>query len=152
MELYNFLRGSLAWAASIAVLWPLNVPLMALAYKVRNGPKPVLLTAGEFWTRATFAALVIAVLTLVIVGLDYSLAVGADLPAGPVHLVMLVAYVASGMWVLFVFLALDDLMQGVSVFVIYLCLPIGVFFVINLIVPFWQPLVDLAQGWLKEAT
>jgi hypothetical protein len=49
----------------ITLAWPINVPLMALAYKCRHGPQPMRLSAGEFWGRSTFAALVLGLLNLV---------------------------------------------------------------------------------------
>ncbi len=149
VELYNFIRGTLAWAASVALLWPANVPLMALAYKVRNGPNPIPMPAKEFWTRAGCASFLVAILTLVLIAVDYLVIEGTDLPAGPIHLVILACYVPAGMWVLFVFFALEDLMQATSVFAIYLCLPMLVLYVLNAVVQFWQPLVDLVQVWLK---
>ena len=47
MELYKFFWGALAWIATFAILWPINVPLIALAYKVQNGPKPISIEREE---------------------------------------------------------------------------------------------------------
>jgi hypothetical protein len=35
VELYIFFLGTLAWIATITVLWPLNGPVIALAYKIQ---------------------------------------------------------------------------------------------------------------------
>jgi hypothetical protein len=150
LELYNFLRGTLAWAVTVAALWPANVPLMALAYKVRNGPNPIKMPRAEFWTRAAFAALLVGLLAIVMVGIDYLLTDGAGLPAGPVHMVVLIAFIPVGVWIIFVFFALEDLMQSMSVFVIYLCLPMLVLYVLNALMGFWDPLLDIVNDWLKR--
>jgi hypothetical protein len=150
VELYNFFQGALAWTASVAALWPVNVPLLALAYKIRYGADPIAMPRGEFWLRATFGALVLALLTLVMIGVDYALVEGAGFPAGPVHLTVLLAYVPAGMWVIFVFFAFDDFMQACSMFMIYICLPVLVLYGINLVVPVWQPLVEVFGDWLKN--
>ena len=39
MELYEFLRGTLAWTVSVAALWPLNIPLAVLAYRIHRGQR-----------------------------------------------------------------------------------------------------------------
>jgi hypothetical protein len=150
MELYYFVRGTLAWIATVAVLWPANVPVAALAYKMRNGPNAIPLPTREFWLRATLAALTIAVLLVVVVAIDYALTAEAELPAGPVHVAMLVVLVPIGMWLMFICFALEDLMQAAGVLVIYLCFPALVLYLANLIVPFWEPLVDWAGDWLKK--
>jgi hypothetical protein len=150
LELYDFIRGTLAWAVSVTALWPANVPLMALAYKVRHGPNPIAMKPAEFWTRATFAALLVGLLSLVMVGVDYVLAESAGFPAGPIHMVILIGFIPLAAWILFVFLALEDLMQATSVLVIYICLPVLVLYVLNAIVGFWEPLVDIVNGWLKR--
>ena len=36
-----------------------------------------------------------------------------------------------------------------SIIVIYLCLPIMVLYVLNAVVPFWDPLLEIANDWLK---
>ena len=51
MELFQFLRGTLAWMASITLLWPINVPLLALAFKIRQGAKEIDMERDEFWKR-----------------------------------------------------------------------------------------------------
>jgi hypothetical protein len=150
LEFYDFIRGTLAWAVSVAALWPANVPLMALAYKVRHGPNPIAMKPAEFWTRAAFAALLVGLLALAMVGVDYLLAESAGFPAGPVHLVILFAFIPAAVWIVFVFFALEDLMQATSVVVIYLCLPVLVLYVLNAVVGFWQPLVDIVNDWLKR--
>ena len=152
MEFYYFLRGTLAWTATVAILWPFNILLAALAYKIRLGPNKNPLKPKEYWVRSGAVATVVAAITLVALVLDYVLAEEMDFPAGPVHLVVFMAYVPAAVWAIFVFFSLEDLMQALSVFVIYIYLPVLVLYVLNEIIGFWQPLVDLAGGWLKVPT
>jgi len=152
VEFYYFLRGTLAWTATVAILWPFNILLAALAYKIRLGPNKNPLKPKEYWVRSGAVATVVAAITLVALVLDYVLAEEMDFPAGPVHLVVFMAYVPAAVWAIFVFFALEDLMQALSVFVIYIYLPVLVLYVLNEIIGFWQPLVDLAGGWLKVPT
>ena len=152
MEFYYFLRGTLAWTATVAILRPFNILLAALAYKIRLGPNKNPLKPKEFWGRSALVSLVVALITLVAIVLDNFLTDGTDFPAGPIHLVVFMAYVPAAMWAIFWFFALEDLMQALSVFVIYIYLPVLVLYVLNEIIGFWQPLVDLAGGWLKVPT
>ena len=152
MEFYYFLRGTLAWTATVALLWPLNIPLAALAYKIRLGPNKNPLKPKEYWVRSGAVATVVAGITLAALLLDYVLAEEMDFPAGPIHLVVFMAYVPAAVWAIFVFFALEDLMQALSVFVIYIYLPVLVLYLLNEVIGFWQPLVDLAGGMLKVPT
>lgn len=152
MELYLFLRGLLAWTASVAVLWPLNVPLMALAYRVQRGDKAVDMEPQEFWTRSTFAALSLFVLTVAVVGVDYLLAELMGFPPGPVHFIMLMVYAPAAVWLLFVMFAMDDLLGGLSVFVLYVFLPVAVLFVLNQVFGLWEWMLAWVGGWLKMPT
>ncbi len=148
-EMYEFLRGLLAWTATVAVLWPVNVPLAALAFKITHGQRPLDMETSEFWTRSTFAALGVSLLTLAMLIVDYWLAVKAEFPAGPIHLAIFMAYVPAAVFILFVFFALDDLLQALGLFVLYIYLPVLVLYVLNLLVGWWDPLVDYANEWLK---
>jgi hypothetical protein len=112
---------AVAVVAAVTLLWPLNVPLAALAYKVRNGPGPLGLEEG-FWWRSTFAALGLAGMTLVLLGLAYLLVGAAKMPPGVIHLVLLLSYIAAAGWYLFWIFALEDIGQGLSVFLIYVLL------------------------------
>jgi len=149
MELYNFLRGVLVWTATVACLWPVNVPLLALAYRISLGPKPIEMEKDELWTRSAVAALLVAGWTLLIVLVDYLLADWFEFPAGPVHIVALMGYFPVAVWILFVFFAYTDLLEGVTLFTLYIYLPVFVLYVLNAIVGFWNPLLRFAQGYLK---
>ena len=152
MELYEFLRGTLAWTVSVAALWPLNIPLAVLAYRIHRGQRPIDMEPKELWIRATFASLCVALLTLAMVFVDYLLAFGADFPSGPIHLAVYLGYVPIAMWIFFVFFALDDLLPALGLFTLYVYLPVLVLYLLNLVVGFWQPLVNAAASWLKPPT
>jgi hypothetical protein len=152
VEFYYFLRGTLAWTATVALLWPFNIALAALAYKIRLGPNKNPFKPKEYWVRSGMVATVVAGITLAALVLDYVLTDGTEFPAGPVHLVVFMAYVPAAMWAIFWFFALEDLMQALSVFVIYIYLPVLVLYVLNAILGFWQPLVNFAGEWLKVPT
>lgn len=152
MELYEFLRGTLAWTVTIAALWPVNIPLAVLAYRIHRGPQPIDLERNVLWIRATFASLCVALVTLAMVFVDYLLAYGAEFPAGPIHLAVFLGYVPIATWIFFVFFALDDLLPALGLFTLYVYLPVLVLYVLNLVVGFWTPLVDVANGWLKAPT
>ena len=148
MELFNFFHWALATTIAVVMLWPVNVPILALAYKVQHGPNPIPMERSEFWTRSTFAALVLAVAGLGCAVVDYLLVTGADLPAGPIHLMVFMAFLPAGAWLLFWMYAMDDLGPAFSLLLIYLCLP-G--FVLTLLtwLGLWFP-VGLAESWLAK--
>lgn len=123
MDILAFLAWGLVTIYGVTLLWPVNTGLMALAYKVQNGPAPVAYEGNEFWTRSAFASLALAVLSLITAGLAYLLVGGAELPAGPVHLVLLLIYLPSAVALVFWFFALDDVLQALSIFAIYVLLP-----------------------------
>jgi hypothetical protein len=150
MEIYSFLRGLLAWTATIACLWPLNAPLLALAFKIQQGPKPIDL--DRFWFRCFAGSLVLAVTTAAFVFIDYLIADAAELPAGPTHLVIFTAYVPAAVWILAYFFAMDDLLHGLSLLIIYLFLPIFVLFVFNAISGLWNPVLGYVFQWIRPVT
>src|SRR5262245_29394169 len=141
MELYEFFRGFWAWTATVAILWPLNVPMLALAFKVQNGTKRLPLRTEQIWWRSIFGALLLSLITFAFVILDFVVADWAEIPAGPVHLVILAGYVPVASWLLFVMFAHSELSDGLGLFVLYIYLPVFVLFVLNKIVGFWNPLL-----------
>src|SRR4029453_14172023 len=82
---YPFVRGLLAWIATIACLWPVNVPMFGFAFRASWGPKRPDMETSELWTRATFAALFFGVIAAGFLVVDYVLAESMGFPAGPVH-------------------------------------------------------------------
>ena len=123
MEFYDLFRWGLVLILSVTVPFPLNVPLAALAYKVRLGPEPVPMEPADYWWRSALAAFFLALLGLITAGLDYLLVVQADIPAGVVHMALLLACFPAGVWLTYRVFELEDLLQGLSVFMIYIFLP-----------------------------
>ncbi|MCI0640234.1 MAG: hypothetical protein L0Y72_29295 [Gemmataceae bacterium] len=150
MELFAFFRDTLAWIATITVLLPLNIPMLALAYRIQNGPKPLDMEPAELWSRAGGAGVCLAALCAAFVYLDYLLADAAELPPGPIHLLILFGYVPAAVWIVFVFFAYSDLFDALSVLVIDLGLPIFVLFFLNAIFGLWKWALNFAYDWLKE--
>ena len=149
MDLFDVFRRTFAWMATVAVLWPVNIPLAGLAYKVRQGHKPIDMEA--FWWRSTFATLILAAMTCGFVWLDYFLAGDTDLPSGPVHVVVICGYIGAASWLYFVFFALEDFFQGLGMVAIYFCIPMAVLFLLNLLTGWWNKLLlNYALTWLKQ--
>jgi hypothetical protein len=135
-----FFSWVLVTIVGVTVLWPLNIPLAALAYKIRQGSQPIPLEPAPFWWRSAFAALGLAVLSLAVVGLAYLLIKGADLPANAVHLVLLLVYLPIGVWYLLWMFALEDFFQALGVFVLYIAVPGLPFFLLHRLIHGWKPL------------
>jgi hypothetical protein len=125
VDLFGLVAWILVVLVVVTLIWPLNVPLLALACKVRQGTQPLGYEPREFWLRCTFGALGLSVMTLLLLGLTYGLIVEAELKpaAGVVHLVLLLIYVVVAMAYLFWMLALEDMLQALSVFLLYVFLP-----------------------------
>lgn len=140
MEFFIIIRLVLAVLLTVTVAWPLNVPLMALAFKIRQGQAAVPFETRAFWLRSTFAALGLAVLSLLLVGLDHALTAGAEIPAGPTHLILLIAYLPVAVWYLFVLFAMEDMVPALGVFMLYIFLPGLLLLLIDQGFGFWRPL------------
>ena len=119
------------------------MPIAALAYKVRLGAAPVPVEPKVFWIRSTFAALGLAVWTLVMVGLTLALVKGAELPEGPIHLIVVMLYLPVGFWYMFWIFALDEMIEGLGVFALYLLLPGLPILLLGWKFDWWEPLVKI---------
>ena len=158
MELYNFFRGTLAWSATIACLWPVNAFLLAFALKIQHGAKPIDMENDEYWTRSFVTSLVLGLVTAAFIFVDHMLADWADLPAGAIHMIVYAGYVPCAVWILTLFFAMDDLLNGLSLFVIYVYLPVLVVLLLNgLLWLFklnfrWDWFYGIAGAWLKTVS
>ena len=125
MDLFTFAAWILLTVVVVALAWPLNIPLLALAIKVRRGTQPIGYEPAELWWRCTFGSLGVAVLALIVVGLSYGLIQEMDLAqaAGAVHLILLGVFFAAGIPYLFWMLGLDDMVEAAGIFVLYVFLP-----------------------------
>jgi hypothetical protein len=122
VPLFIFISWCLTTIGVVTLIWPLNIPLLALAYKVRLGYRPVPLNKTAFWWRSVFGSLGLAGMTLVLMGLLYALVEGADFTPQQVQLVLLMAYLPAATWYLFWMYALEDMMEGLSVLLLYILL------------------------------
>jgi hypothetical protein len=140
VNVLTFFSWLMVTIVGVTVLWPLNIPVAALAYKIRQGNQPMPLEPGPFWWRATFAALGLFVLSWVAVALDQMLVKGAEFPANAVHLVLLLVYLPAGVWYLLWMFALEDFFQALSLFVLYITVPGLPFFLLHRLIHGWKPL------------
>jgi hypothetical protein len=125
VDLFALVAWILVVLVLVTLVWPLNVPLLAAACKVRQGTQPLGYEPREFWVRCTFGALGLFGMTLLLLGLTYGLIEEAELKsvAGVVHLVLLLIYSVAAVGYLFWMLALEDMLQALAVFLLYVFLP-----------------------------
>jgi hypothetical protein len=114
-DIFNW---NLVTTIAVIVAWPLSVPLMALAYKVQFGYKPVPLEPREFWLRSLGGGVGLAALTTVLLGLGYFLVHGAELPIWFAYLVVAAIYIPAGVWLLFWMFACEDLQDALGLYLV----------------------------------
>src|SRR5947209_697970 len=124
VDIFQFCWAALAWMTTIAVLWPVNAPMAALAFRIWRETKETDIEGSELWTRAFLASAALAVLVIGFVLLDWLLADMAEFPPGPIHLVIFAGFVALAAWLMQYLFSLEDYFQGLSLVVIYLFLPL----------------------------
>jgi hypothetical protein len=105
------------------LLWPLNIPLMAAAYRVRLGQHPLPFEGTEFWVRSLFASLGMAVLGWVVVLLHLLLVRGIEVPPMMSLTIVLIIYVPIALPFLHWIMAFDEFVEAISLFLLYLLLP-----------------------------
>jgi hypothetical protein len=147
VDLFGLVSWSLVLVVAVTLCWPVNIPLLALAYKVRLGRERLPIKPGELWLRCGLGALGLCLLSLLLVGLVYGGVVMAEISPGPVELMLLVAYVAAAVAFLFWTLALEDMMQALSVFLLYILLPGLPLLLVGRFTGLWQALRKSA-AWL----
>jgi hypothetical protein len=123
VDLFGLVSRSLVVILCVTLVWPANIVLLALAYKVRQGRQSAGIRGPELWWRCALAAVALAVLSLVLIAMAYLLAEMAELSPGPVQLTLLIAYLPAAVALLFWMLALEDMLQALSVFCLYILLP-----------------------------
>ena len=142
MALFNFVSWCLVTICAVTLLWPLNIPLIALAYKVRRGYEPIDLEPSALWWRSTFATLGLAGMSLVLLGLLYALVEGAELKPYQVQIVLLMLYLPAAVWYVCVLFAFDDLLDALSLFLLYVLLSGLPLLLIGRIAGWWTALAD----------
>jgi hypothetical protein len=120
---YHFISVGLRIIAATTFFWPLTIPLAALAYRIRLGQRPMPLEPGPFWLRSTFASLGLALLTVIGLALWLVLVVFFELPPGPIEVVLFLVYIPAAVCYLFWMYALDDMLEALGIFLIYVLLP-----------------------------
>ena len=95
MDLFAFVSWMVAVFCAVTLAFPLNVPLMAFAYKVRLGTRPLDVEWPELWTRAALASVGPAGMSLALLALAFALVQVAGLPQGPTVLVLLLCYLTA---------------------------------------------------------
>jgi len=141
----------LAWSVTVAVLGFVTFPWLMVAYKIWHGNKPIDEDLkDELLIRSWFAGWALGAMAIGFVLLDYS---ATDenwlfLPAGPVHIVLFVGYIALAAWGMMYFFSMEDFFQGLSLAVIYLYVPTALLFLLSLL--FDNPLQVYVLKWLVE--
>ena len=148
MDIFGFFSWCLVVISAVTLLWPVNILFMALAWKVRQAGKSIVdMEPPEFWWRCTFGSLGLAVLSIINLTLVYLLVKEAEMPVGPVALTLLLIYLGSAIFYVFWMLALDDMMQGATVFLLYVLLPGIPILLIGKLFHWWIRIRELAP-WL----
>ena len=123
MDLFAFVSWFVAVVCLVTLAWPLNVPLMAFAYKVRCGSKPLDMEATELWTRSALGSVGLAGLSLILLVLAYLLVQVSGLPGGPTVLVLFLAYVPAAVGYVTWCWGYDEFVDGLGLFLFYVLLP-----------------------------
>jgi hypothetical protein len=150
-EPFRFPYYLLAWSVTVALMGFVIFPWAMLAYKIWHGNKPIDEDLrDELLQRSWFFGWALAGAAVVFVMLDYVI-VDDDwlgLPAGPMHVVFYLAFLALAGWWMMYFFSLEDFFQGLTLAVIYLYLPTAL-----LLITWghrWNLLFTYILTWLKD--
>jgi len=152
IDLFGFVSWALVLILAVTLFWPINILFLALAYKVRQGSQPLTIEMKELWVRVTFASLALAILSAVTVGLLYTIIQSAGFPPGPAQFTVLIIYLAAGVGLLFWILALEDLLQAASVFLIYVLIPALPLLLAGRLASVWETLRQSTPWLLLHST
>jgi hypothetical protein len=147
VDLFAFVGWTVAVICAVTLAFPLNVPLMAFAYKVRLGTRPLDVEGFEFWTRAALAALGPAGLSLALLGLAYALVKLAGLPQGATVMVLFLLYLPAAVGYVTWSWGYDEFVDGLGLFLFYVFLPGLPLLLIGWLGGFWRTLAANAP-WL----
>ena len=151
-EPYRFPYYVLAWTVTVAILGLVTFPWAMLAFKIWHGNKPIDEDLREdLLRRSWFMGWALAAAAVVCVLLDY-VTVNENwlgLPAGPLHIVFLMAFFGVAAWWMMYFFSLEDFFQGMMLATIYLYLPTALLVIIWWGIR-WNPLFTYVLGWLKD--
>lgn len=148
---YRFPYYLLAWTLSVAILGIVIFPWAILAFKIWHGNKAIdEELREELLQRSWYCGWALAGAAVVFVLIDFFATNDAwmDLPAGPIHLVLLIAFVALAAWWMYYFFSLEDFFQGLMLATIYLYVPVALF-----VVTWgfrWNLVYVYVLSWLKD--
>src|SRR5262249_17080869 len=148
--LFQLVTWALAVLVAVTLYWPFTIPLFALAYKVRHGTDPLPHEPGPFWLRSTFAALGLALMSLLLLISNAYLVESFPESAGPIHLILLMILVPAGALYLFWMYAFEDFFQALSLLIVYLMMTGIPLLLIDRFVRFWHPVAG-ALTWLQPS-
>jgi hypothetical protein len=154
VDLFLFINWVLIITFAVTLLWPLNIGLLILACKVRLGQKPIPYEDdGEYWFRFSFGTLGLAGLSLLTIGTLWYLVEAAEMQEarGVLLLVLFGLYTPAAIGYLFWMLALDDMLDAVSVFLLYIMIPAPVVLLVGWFFKLWKYLGENAP-WLLSFT
>src|SRR5947208_724571 len=102
-SLFQAFAAAFVVIAFVTLIWPLNVPIVAGAYRVYHQGKAPAFEQGEFWVRSTLAALGLAVLTVVFLFIQYILVEGFEFKEvqGPIVVALFMLYLPIGAFYVF---------------------------------------------------
>jgi hypothetical protein len=123
VDIYGFASWCFTVMVLVTIAWPVNALFLALAVKISKGRSPMELSFGELSWRSLGASFGLALASIVAMGIAYGLVMTAEVPAGMVHIGLLFFFVLVAIGFLVWILAIDDLGQTMSIFLLYILLP-----------------------------
>jgi len=150
-EPYRFPYYVLAWTVTVAIMGLVTFPWAMLAYKIRHGANEIdEEIREELLQRSWYFGWALAAAAVMFVVLDYVSVNEAwlNLPAGPLHIVYLVAFVSLAAWWSMYFFSLEDFFQGLMLTTIYVYVPTAL-----MTLAFghrWNLLFVYVLTWLKD--
>jgi hypothetical protein len=123
VDIYGFASWCFTVMVLVTVAWPVNMLFLALAVKISKGRSRLDMSLGELFWRSLGGSLGLAFGSLVAMGIAYWLVGSAQVPPGMVHIGLLFLFVLAAIAFLVWILAIDDLGQTLSIFLLYLLLP-----------------------------
>jgi hypothetical protein len=152
VDLFAFVGWTVAVFCAVTLAFPLNVPLMALAYRVRLGTQPLDVEGSELWTRAALASVGPAAMSLVLLALTYVLVRLAGLPQGATVLVLFLLYLPAAVGYVTWCWGYDEFVDGLGLFLIYVFLPGLPLVLVGWLTGLWRTLATNAPWLLTPAS
>jgi hypothetical protein len=123
--LFQAFGGAFIVIAFATLIWPLNIPIAAGAYKVYFSAKPLPFEPKEFWIRSTVASLGLGLLTLVSFFILYMLIDVVELKdlQGEIVIALFLLYLPAAVAGVFFIFALEDMVQAAGIFFLYVLMP-----------------------------